>query len=211
MLSPARDDSRDVGEPDAQTLIVAIRNGDRAALARLHELYSPALYRFVYYRLGGRETDVEEIVQETFLTALKSLRKFRGESAIFTWLCGIARHLMFRTRRQQYRDRLAVTLEQADQELDRALAAIDEQPLADQQVERAETQDLVGATLASLPPAYQHVLTRKYFQDLPVEKIAQELGTSHKALESTLARARAAFRTAWKILAQRLAGGCQHG
>ncbi|MFN0060689.1 MAG: RNA polymerase sigma factor [Planctomycetota bacterium] len=184
----------------------AVVRGDRAALEKLHALYSAPLYRFVFFRLGGKERDVEELVQETFLAALKGFHRFRGESSLYTWLCGIARHLLSHARRDDYRARLAVTLDSVDEELDRALAAIDNAPLADEVIERAETHDLVGATMSALPVSYQQVLARKYLGESSVAEIAAELGTSRKAVESTLARARAAFRATWKLIAGRLAG-----
>src|SRR5437762_14158215 len=53
--------------------------------------------------LCGDETEAQDLVQETFLQALKSAHKFRGDSAVYTWLHGILRNLCRRHLRQQKR------------------------------------------------------------------------------------------------------------
>src|SRR5690242_12062102 len=55
------------------------------------------------YLLCGNVTEAQDLVQETFLQALKSTRRFRGDSVIYTWLHGILRNLSHRHRRNQKR------------------------------------------------------------------------------------------------------------
>ncbi|MCA8960040.1 MAG: sigma-70 family RNA polymerase sigma factor [Planctomycetes bacterium] len=196
--SPSRDEER--------TLAREVIRGDANALDRFQATFAPAVYRFVFFRVGGRREQAEEIVQETFLIALQGLRRFRFEASIHTWLCGIAKNLLLQERRRSYRERLAVALDSVDPELDAMLANLDE-TLPDEVLERAETQDLVTATLASLPLPYQEVLIAKYITSDRVEDIARRRGTSAKAVESTLTRARHAFRRAFEMIAGRLAGG----
>src|SRR5438046_3753449 len=55
------------------------------------------------YLLCGDETEAQDLVQETFLQALKSAHRFRGDSAVYTWLHGILRNLCCRHLRPQKR------------------------------------------------------------------------------------------------------------
>lgn len=191
---------------DEAELVDELRRGVPRALDALHRDYVDGVYRFAYYRLAGREADVEEVVQETFLAALRSLTRFRAESSLSTWLCGIAKHQILALRRRQHRDRLAAALETADPQIHALLARLDQEELPTDVLERAETQDLVGATLSSLPDSYQDVLRRKYFESTPVRDIARAVGSTPKAVESLLTRARVAFRRTFELLAG-LTGG----
>ncbi len=192
------------------SLAAAVARGERAALKRLHALFARPIYRFVYYRAGGRADETEEIVQETFLAGIESLHNFRGASSLFTWLCAIARRKAAGARRRGARERIASTLAAADEELARMLDQIDSQELPDEAIERAETEDLVGATMASLPPHYQSLLVAKYVDSLPVEEIARRRRQSGKSVESSLTRAREAFRRTFKLLARGLGGEAHH-
>src|SRR5512145_3414588 len=74
------------------TLAQRVAGGDPAALSTLYERYADALFAFVYHRLDAPRSDVEEIWQETWLAALRSIQSYRGQSQLFTWLCGLAQH-----------------------------------------------------------------------------------------------------------------------
>ncbi len=198
-------DAYEMSRADEARLSKELRRGDPAALERFQSMLTTPVYRFVFYRLSGRTDDVEEIVQETFLAALEGLPRFRHECSLYTWLCGIAKNRIARHRRAAYRSRLATAIESVDSELDAILADLD-RPLPDEALEREETQDLVGATMAALPLQYQEVLVEKYVSANSVDEIARQRGTSSKAIESTLTRARGAFRRAWELLARKIAG-----
>lgn len=195
------------GERDAErTLSRSVVRGDRAALERLHDDHFDPLYRFVYPRVGGIAAEAEEVVQATFLSALEGLHRFRGEASLFTWLCGIAKNHIARERRRQGRMRLADTLERLEPDIYRILSRLDEE-LPEKILEREETQDLVGATMASLPPDYQQVLVDKYVNALPVAEIARRRDQSAKAVESALSRSRVAFKRIFTLLARALDQG----
>ena len=200
----------DLSPQEEHALARAVVRGDRRALERFHSRYSGPLYRFVFYRLGGTGPDVEEVVQETFLAALEGLHRFRGRAALFTWLCGISKNRIARTRRRQSRERLAAALEDVDAQVDAVLRSLDSDELPDEVLGREETQDMVGATMASLPPHYQKVLIDKYVNALPVNEIARRRRSSAKAVESTLTRARIAFRKTFELITNRLDGRARH-
>ena len=183
-----------------------ILSGDRGAAEVLLAEHLDPLYRFVHFRLGGNEQRVEDLVQDTFLVALERLRGFDGRSSLHTWLCGIAKNKIRDVRRTRRLRSLEDAIEEADPEIDAILAEISREPLPDRVLERAETRELVGATLSSLPPEYAAALVQKYVEGRSVAEIAREHGKGEKAVESVLTRARLAFARVFELLAKKRGG-----
>ncbi len=203
--------SADLTRIEEEQLIRRLVGGDSVALDELHQRFATPLFRFCYYRVGGSVTDTEEAVQETFLRAIEGLERFRGDASIFTWLCAIAKNKISRQRRRRSRERLASVIEESEEAIDSILTELESQEIPPDVLERAETHDLVGATLASLPPQYQDALLDKYVHALPLKKMAAGREQSAKAVESLLTRARTAFKRTFELLAGRLSEGTQNG
>jgi len=189
---------------------LSIRNrileGDEEAAEAFFRHHLDTLYEFVHYRVGGDRALAEDVVQDTMLVALERLQAFDGHSTLHTWLCGIAKNKIRSTRRKRTPVRVEDLLHEADPEIDAILAAVDREPLPDWVLEKQETQELVGATLASLPPDYREVLVDKYLKELSVGEIASRRGKGTKAAESTLHRARLAFAKVFQLLSSRRGG-----
>src|SRR5918999_3115624 len=90
---------RDLGgdEPSDLELIARWRNGDERAATALVARHAPALARFA--ASSGAGSEVEELVQDTFVRAFASLDTFRGDSSLRTWLFTIERRLLLDPRR----------------------------------------------------------------------------------------------------------------
>src|SRR5215475_10119343 len=65
--------------------------GDESAFEEFFDGHFSRLYRFALPRLGGEADAAEEVVQVTLCKAVSALRSYRGEAALFTWLCTICR------------------------------------------------------------------------------------------------------------------------
>jgi RNA polymerase sigma-70 factor (ECF subfamily) len=188
------------------TLRDAIVAGDREAAESFFRRHLGALYEFVHYRVGGHRPTAEDLVQDTFLTALERLAAFDGRSSLHTWLCGIAKNKIRTWRRQRRPMAMEDVLAEADPEIEASLMAIDSEPLPDEVLAREETKELVGATLSSLPPDYREALVQKYVEDLSTPEIASRTGQHVKAAESTLHRARLAFGRVFTLLVKKRGG-----
>lgn len=198
---PTPDESR-----DEVALCRRIAAGEGSAASELIANHADQLYEFVHYRVGGDRQTAEDVVQDTFLTALGKLDEFDGRAALHTWLCGIAKNRIRNERRRSKPRALEDVLAEADPEIDAILADIERTPLPEWVLEKRETRELVGATLGSLPPDYVRALLEKYVEGRSVRDLALELGRGAKATESLLFRARAAFARVFTLLADKRGG-----
>jgi RNA polymerase sigma-70 factor (ECF subfamily) len=149
--------------------------------------YRERLMRFVGRKVRNHE-DVEEIVQESLIAALDSLPVFRGECALFTWLCSIARHeIADFYRRKKIKQIVFSRLPFLKDLVCDALGP----ELAYQEL---ETKRKIVRTLKNLSEGYSQILRLKYIDGLSMKEIAQRLEITVKAVESRLTRARLAFQ-----------------
>lgn len=182
----------------------AALGGDGAAVDRLAEWAIEPLYRFCLYRVGGNRHHCEEVVQETMLRAIRELSLYEPERAggrIFGWLTGIARNEIRRVHARERRGRSLETLwNRVDRELTTALSRLERERIAEDVILREETGAIVNAALSQLPPHYQAALEAKYVDGRSVREIAAADRVTEKTIESRLARARDAFRTAFTAI-----------
>ncbi len=180
----------------------AARDGDRDAITRLYDAHVDGLYAFVFYRVGRDATLAEDVVQETFATALARPEAHDpSRGSVGSWLTVLSRNVIRDHLRDHHKsDQLQHTWERIDATLAQTFAAMAERPLPGEVLERAETRDLVHMAVANLPDQYRNALTRKYVDGESLETLAGELGISIDATKSLLARARRAFRDTFATL-----------
>ena len=174
-------------------LVKQLRSGSSHAVENLYNAYSDRLYSLVYNRVGRDQQATEDIVQETFLAAIKSSNKFRGQSRLYTWLCSIAYHKIsdyYRSQRRQNGNQAPsqnVRVEDMEQ-------LEDTDPPAPSLIEPEESRLITEQAMSSLPLDYQSVLTFKYIEDMSVKEIGQIMGKTEKSIEGLLKRARQELR-----------------
>jgi RNA polymerase sigma-70 factor (ECF subfamily) len=179
-------------------LVAAMLAGDEAAFRAFFETYFPRVYRFALPRLGNDAEACKEVVQSTLVKAMRALATFRGEAALFSWLCQICRRQIADYLRAHKRHHQNVVLIDDTPGLREALDSI-AAPASDEPAHgygSAETRRLVQSVLDRLPSRYGDVLEWKYIEGRSVEEIGALLGVGHAAAQSLLARARVAFREA---------------
>jgi RNA polymerase sigma-70 factor (ECF subfamily) len=177
-------------------LIRRALTGQEAALDELYDRYADMLYAFVALLVRDPRTETEDIWQEAWLAAIRSLPVYDSrKSSFFTWLCAIAKHKAADSRRLAAR-RPAESL--SGFPIDRCSDLMDRSPLPQNLLETNAVRTAVIETLAALPGAYRRVLVARYAGESSVEEAAKMEGKSYKAAESLLERARQAFRKAFK-------------
>ena len=155
-----------------QALITRWNGGDQRAATALVERHAAPLARFIG-SLGVRDAP-DEIVQDTFVKAFGSLESFRGESSLRSWLFTIARRLVLDQRRASRRDRLHVTIDDAQQQLVSADDVLDG-------VVADESEGRVRAAVARLSPTQREVFTLRVVEGLSYKEIAAVAATTEGA------------------------------
>jgi RNA polymerase sigma-70 factor (ECF subfamily) len=144
------------------------------------------LDRFVIWRCAGRRHEADEIVQETWLTAVRRIRSFEPRQGSFlSWLRGIAANV----RRNHLRSARRLSQREATSH-EQLVVAAPPDPFAETQ----ERNEHIAAALDDLLERQESVLRAKYFEGLSVAEIAAAWNETPKAIESLLSRARDAFR-----------------
>jgi RNA polymerase sigma-70 factor (ECF subfamily) len=163
----------------------AVRAGDERAWRTWYDESFAGLHRYVLWRCGGRRDHADEVVQETWLTAVRRVGLFDPAAGPFAaWLRGVAANLLRNHfRREVRRARCTVPL---DADL----------PAPGDEADR-DRGERVARALAALPERFEAALRAKYLEGRSVVEIAAETGDSPKAVESLLTRARQAFREAY--------------
>lgn len=181
-------------EPSSAVDLHALARGEVAAVEVFYRELFEAVYAFVFWRVGRVRQDAEDVTQETFVTALATIERFEGRSTLFTWVCGIARNLAFARMRGRHREVSGNEPAAAE------IPGIDGEGAPDRLLERAQTVELVGRALTELPPHYQQALLEKYVQQRSFAEMAAQGGSTPKAVEGTVQRAKRALARALERL-----------
>ncbi|MBN1146270.1 MAG: sigma-70 family RNA polymerase sigma factor [Anaerolineales bacterium] len=164
-----------------EELVRAAQGGALEAFAALYERYLPRVYKRV--RCVIPEDDVEDVTQEIFIAAMKSLKSFRFEACFSTWL----RTLVNRQVADYYRKRKAkeVSLEGIIDSGHRQLSMLG----SDDNTQTLEESIVVRRALRRLPEHYQEVILLRFADGLQFSEIAQVRGQSLEAIKSLYRRA----------------------
>ena len=183
-------------------LVERMLSGREEAFTEFFAGHFPRLFRFALARLGHDADSAEEVVQSTLCRAIDRLATYRGEAALFTWLCTLCRHEIAEWYRKRNRALPAEGVEDWP-EIREALESLSSEPDRgpDGELRRKELARLVQVVLDSLPHPYGDALEWKYLEETSVREIATRLGLTPKAAESMLTRARQAFREGFALLA----------
>ena len=181
-------------------LVRRMLDGSERAFEEFFDGYFPGLFRFALARTLGDEAAAEDVVQTTMTAAIRKIGTYRGEAALFTWLCAICRHEISAYRLFRRSDQVALV--EDDPTIAAALASLSKTGGQDEALARKETTRLVHVVLDHLPPRYASALEWKYIDGLSVREIADRLELTAKAAESLLTRARDAFRDGFAIVTQ---------
>lgn len=163
-------------------LRAAVLSGDEQAWCTLYNDSFAALYAYVLWRCGGLRQHADEVVQETWLVAVRRIAVFDPEQAAFAaWLRGIAALVLRNHFRRATRRGRPLSLDGVD------VAARSE-------VEQRERAERVARALSRLSERHEAVLRAKYLDGQSIAAIAVAWNETPKAVESLLTRARQAFR-----------------
>ncbi|HVE99275.1 MAG TPA: sigma-70 family RNA polymerase sigma factor [Mycobacteriales bacterium] len=156
--------------------------GAPADFRALYDAALPEVFGYLMHRCSSRML-AEDLTQEVFLAAARSIREGTAVDFGVGWLIGVARHKLVDHYRREERERRKLELVTEQVRIDHA--ATDGEPL---------DRERAMAALDDMPAPQRLALTLRYFDGLAVPEIATHLGRSVHATESILARARDGFR-----------------
>lgn len=166
-------------------LLEACRRGDGEAFHRLVLIYQNLVYSVALRMLHDR-AEAEDVAQEVFLRAFRSLGRFRGDSKLSTWLYAITARLCL--------NRLKVVRRGQDLFRENPLPMGGSSPPPDRALEERELRSLLEREIQRLGPEQRIVLILRDIQGLSYEEIAEVLGVELGTVRSRLHRARMAIK-----------------
>jgi RNA polymerase sigma-70 factor (ECF subfamily) len=193
-LSPAEDDQalrKKVPATNAEELelVKGLQAGDQKAVAILYTSYFDRLYNFIFHSVKRNKALAEDIIQETFVSALKGARQFKGNSKLYTWLVGIANHKIIDHYRNQAKDR-SLNIRVIERGSPGSEPVSDASQVISDGVESTELRLTVRQALSNLPLDYREVLLLKYIENMTISEISQVMDRSPKSVDGLLTRAR---------------------
>jgi RNA polymerase sigma-70 factor, ECF subfamily len=184
---------------DDQDLIAASRAGDPSAMEELVRSNQQRVYNFAM-RMCRNVEDAKDILQETFLGMVRSIREFREESKFTTWLYRIASNACLKKRRRGVHDpspeqelSLDELMPRPDSEGRRPEIA-DWSDDAERALLRGELSGQMEGAIDKLPKEYKIVLVLRDVEGFSAEETAEMLKLSVPAVKSRLHRARVFVR-----------------
>jgi RNA polymerase sigma-70 factor (ECF subfamily) len=164
----------------------AVLGGDELAWRQLYDAAFDRLHDYVAWRLGGSRDQADEVVQETWLLAIRKMRGFDPRKGSFiAWMRGLAVNVL----RHHLRTRQRIRKREQSHEGNGSRSPRTEE------IERAER---IAAALDAMPDLDEQVLRAKYLEGLSVGEIAAQWNETPKAIESRLTRARDKFRNIYE-------------
>lgn len=172
----------------AEDLIARARRGDEEAFRLIFERYTRPVISFIFYMVNQHEL-AEELAQETFVRAYKSLPALRDEAKLSTWLFGIAKNVARESIRERRHEQRQVEIDDRTVQEMRAAEPSPAGELLDK-----ELSGVVRQALLQLDEDKRLVFTLKVYQQRSYDEIAEITGFSIPKLRNDLHRARAEMR-----------------
>lgn len=181
-----------------EALLNRLKVGDDIAFGELVDANWGKIYNRAYKLLSNKE-DAEEVAQDTFIRAKKSIENFRGECSLSTWLYHIAtnlahnKHWYWWRRKRAFSVSLDTTItEDGTLTIEDVLPSDAASPAED--CSSTEFMDILPLAINSLPAKYSQVIKMRNEEDLSYEEIAVRLRISVGTVKSRLSRAREYLR-----------------
>lgn len=167
-------------------LVTRILAKDQKALNYFYRQYRSKLLAIICQKVEPGVA--EEILQDTFMSALSSLAGFNFKSKLSSWLIAISRHeTADYYRKQKIKEIVFSRLPFLKKLFSQALSP-------ETAWEEKELKEKIKKTFSGLSEGYGQILRLKYIEGFSVTQISQKLGISYKSCESKLFRARTAFQ-----------------
>jgi RNA polymerase sigma-70 factor (ECF subfamily) len=170
-------------DAEARVLAASVTRGDETAFRTLYDRYHQRLFRFALVLARGDESLAQDTVQAVFVVAAKKLRRADSEEHLWNWLARVARQQLAKAWRTRRREAVMVSVEILPEDCP-AIAEPD-----------SFLEEVLDGALKMLDLEERQLIQIFYFDRLSQKEIAEQLGTTPKAISSRLERAREKLRS----------------
>ena len=177
-------------------LVAKFKAGSTKAMEQIVGRYEERIFTFGM-KMCGHLQDAEDITQETFLSAFRYLKGFRGETKLKNWLFKIAARACFKKRRKKkFEPEREISLESLmEKEGPGSKYEIpDWSNDPSDNILRAELKQIIDTAIQSLPPKYRFVFNLRDIEGFNTQETAEILGISPQSVKTRLHRARLYLR-----------------
>ncbi len=147
------------------------------SMEEIYRKYAKIVYAFLLTRTHSHDV-AEELTQETFYQAVKNIHKFKGDSRVSTWLCGIAKNLSYEYVRKQQRDEALKEALAVSEDLTKTQAPVAAADSAESEVFKAWDNFQVMKQLHRLPDPMREVMYLRLTGNLTFGQIGEIMGRS---------------------------------
>jgi len=188
-----------IGRIDDTTLVREAQRGNRAAFEQLVRNYDQAVLRLAMH-LTGSESDAQDVYQEAFLKAYKSIANFRFECSFYTWIYRIVTNICLDHLRKKNvrKEDSPVATDQSGDEFDVLSQVPDGRAAAnpERDLMARELACRINRALERLTPRERMVFELKHYQGLRLRTVGEILHTTEETAKNTLFRATQKLRGA---------------
>ena len=169
-----------------QTLVARTQSGEAAAFDQLVIKYTPRLYSLVYNMTSNHE-DTNDLLQDIFAKAYRSIRGFRGKSSFYTWIHSISVNMTLNFLKKRGR-RYHLSLDDVDASIqnDKEFLELTATSSPLREVDLSELQRRLNEAMMKLSDEHRAVVTMFHIQGMPHAEISKILGVSEGTVRSRL-------------------------
>ncbi len=180
-------------KPSDSELVKKAKRGDQAAFGELVRRYESKIYRLAR-RMTSTDQDAEDVVQEAFIKAYRSLGEFKEKSKFSTWLYRITVNLSLMKLRRRRPEVISLDQRVPTEDGDMAMEIEDRRADPLRKLIEKERSRILDMAIDSLSPSYRAVFVLRHVEGFSTQETARILKTSVAAVKSRLHRARLALQ-----------------
>lgn len=178
---------KDIPAKELKNLLNQIGAGDNKAVEKIYRHYQTSLFAFIRLRVRDDEA-AEEILNDTFMIAIKKPEQYDGSCEYMTWLCGIAKNVCGTWIRKQ-NSGVARSIVDVEEEVFDNLPSPDWDILS--RLENQEMDEILRECIDKLPVTHKEAFFWTWFEEEPMEIVAERMDCPVGTIKSRLFNARA--------------------
>ena len=178
---------KDLPKKELEILLNKVAIGDNKAVEKIYRHYQASLFAFIRLRVRDDEA-AEEILNDTFMIAIKKPKQYDGSCEYMTWLCGIAKNVCGTWIRKQGSG-VAKSIVDVDEDVFENLSSPDWDIVS--KLEAEEMDDVLRECIDKLPVTHKEAFFWTWFEEEPMDVVAERLECPIGTIKSRLFNARA--------------------